>query len=93
VVLEHDSHAHVELGNQSQLLKAQGLSRQGFVTPVIVTNDAVDPDRFDLSQKVFPQLLGCIDGDVAFAAFTNRCRMGACVTIADEQNHCQQEHA
>src|SRR5262245_28037618 len=93
MVLEHDSDAHFELGNQSQLLKGQRLSRQGFVAPIIVTNDAVDADSLDLSQKVFSQLLGGIDGDVAFTAFAHRCRACAHGRNSEEQNHGAQEHA
>src|SRR5262245_5830513 len=92
VVLEHDSHAHFELGNQSQLLEAQGFSRQGFASPIIVTDHAVNPDGLDLSQEVLTQLLGCINSDVALSSLAHRCRIGTCVLSAEKRSH-HREHA
>jgi hypothetical protein len=67
---------HSSLGGHRQLPRRQCLAGQRFIRPIVVTNDGLDADHFELPEEILVHLL--VDGHVALARLADGCRAGGC---------------
>jgi hypothetical protein len=76
-VLEYDRDAHSSLGEESELAEGQGLARQRLIDPVVVPNDGLDADGFDLGEKILIHLLRSISRYVSLASLAHHSSVAA----------------
>jgi hypothetical protein len=68
-VLKNDCDAHVDPGDEVQLAARQCLAGQGFLHPIIITDDRADPRGLEFDQELLVNLLCGVGCNVAAAGF------------------------